>query len=256
MTLSTTAAAAAQQATQPLREQQQHPFRVRTITAFLELPADSSQWEAEVAAAGRFLAHAQQHLESLGAYMMPCLPSCWQSHKQSMWHPSCIIAAAVSAPSHKTTHTHIPPYITGYEVQTARIATQPFTAFLPGSSSRSSGSTDAQQQQQQQQQDQEQKHQQHSSSLDDVMVTNAVLLESLASQQGIPLVSLGSSSDPQHLAVIPRLITATQGTSCTFALSAEADWGLAYQVAEVVMRIAGQTGVWCVRWAVGADAAT
>lgn len=64
------AAAAAQQPTQqPLRGQQQHPFRVRTITVFLQLPADSSHWEAEVAAAGRFLAHAQQHLESLGAYI-------------------------------------------------------------------------------------------------------------------------------------------------------------------------------------------
>lgn len=139
-------------------------------------------------------------------------------------------------------------------MQTVRIATQPFPAFLPGTSSsssnsRSSGSsgssTDAQQQQQQDQDHQEQEHQQqHSSSLDnDLMVTNAVLLESLAAKQGIPLVSLGSSSDPQHLAVIPRLITATKGTSCTFALPAEADLGLAYQVAEVVMRIAGQTGV-------------
>jgi hypothetical protein len=76
------------------------------------------------------------------------------------------------------------------------------------------------------------------------MVTNAVLLESLVSQHGIPLVSLGSSSDPQHLTVIPRFITATKGTSCTFALPAEADWGLAYRVAEVVMRIAGETGAW------------
>lgn len=45
---------------------QQKPFRVRTVTAFLELPADSSKWETEVAAAGRFLQYAQQHLESLG----------------------------------------------------------------------------------------------------------------------------------------------------------------------------------------------
>jgi hypothetical protein len=45
---------------------QQKPFRVRTVTAFLNLPADSRKWETEVAAAGRFLQYAQQHLESLG----------------------------------------------------------------------------------------------------------------------------------------------------------------------------------------------
>jgi hypothetical protein len=42
------------------------PFRVRTVTAFLQLPPDSSRWEAEVAAAGKFLAFAQQQLEALG----------------------------------------------------------------------------------------------------------------------------------------------------------------------------------------------
>jgi hypothetical protein len=47
---------------------QQHPFRVRTITAFLELPTDSSRWEDEIAAAGAFLKLAQQHFESLGAH--------------------------------------------------------------------------------------------------------------------------------------------------------------------------------------------
>jgi hypothetical protein len=45
---------------------QQKPFRVRTITAFLNLPADSIKWETEVEFAGRFLQYAQQQLESLG----------------------------------------------------------------------------------------------------------------------------------------------------------------------------------------------
>jgi hypothetical protein len=75
------------------------------------------------------------------------------------------------------------------------------------------------------------------------MVTNAVLLETLAARHGIPLVSLGSSSNPQHLRVIPMIITATSSTSCTFALPQELDWGLAYQVAEVIMDIAAETGV-------------
>jgi hypothetical protein len=51
--------------------QQQHPFRVRTITAFLELPTDSSRWEEEIAAAGAFLNMAQHHLEGLGAHVVP-----------------------------------------------------------------------------------------------------------------------------------------------------------------------------------------
>lgn len=48
-----------------------HPFRIRTVTAFLHLSDDPSKWEVEVAAAGAFLAQAQQHLESLGTGLSP-----------------------------------------------------------------------------------------------------------------------------------------------------------------------------------------
>jgi hypothetical protein len=115
---------------------------------------------------------------------------------------------------------------TGYGVQTVRIATQPFPEYLCSSSSSSNSGT-----------------QQLPQALDDVMVTNAVLLESLAARHGIPLVSLGSSSDPQHLQVIPRIITATSSTSCTFALPQDPDWLLVRSVAEVIMDIAAATGV-------------
>lgn len=129
-------------------------------------------------------------------------------------------------------------WTTGYEVQTVRIATQPFPQYLCGSSSSNSngsGSSGLQQPRQ---------------ALDDVMVTNAVLLETLAARHGIPLVSLGSSSDPQHLRVIPRIITATSSTSCTFALPQDHDWRLTYQVAEVIMDIAAATGA-CVTQCLG-----
>jgi hypothetical protein len=43
-----------------------HPFRVRTVTAFLHLAPDPRTWEAEVAAAGAFLAHARSALEAQG----------------------------------------------------------------------------------------------------------------------------------------------------------------------------------------------
>jgi hypothetical protein len=90
----------------------------------------------------------------------------------------------------------------------------------------------------------------------DLMVTKAVLLESLAADHGIPLVSLGSSSHPQHLRVIPSIIAATKSTSCTFAMPAEPDWELAHQVAGVILEIAAQSGKWTYRslsWPVGAE---
>jgi len=74
------------------------------------------------------------------------------------------------------------------------------------------------------------------------MVANAVSLEGLAARHGVPLMSLGSSSDPAHLKIIPQILTATTGTSCTFALPADSDWRLAHAVASVVMEIAQSTG--------------
>lgn len=109
-------------------------------------------------------------------------------------------------------------------MQTLRIATQPFPEFLAASSTTSDPC------------------QQASTSLDDVMVANAVSLEGLAARHGVPLMSLGSSSDPAHLKIIPQILTATTGTSCTFALPADSDWRLAHAVASVVMEIAQSTG--------------
>jgi hypothetical protein len=40
-------------------------LRIRTISVFLELGSPES-WEQQVAAAGKFLAQAQQHYEALG----------------------------------------------------------------------------------------------------------------------------------------------------------------------------------------------
>jgi hypothetical protein len=71
---------------------------------------------------------------------------------------------------------------------------------------------------------------------------NAQLLESLTAKHGIPLVALGSSSDPRHLQLIPDLIAATKATSCTFALPPQLQLQLAQQVAAAVMKIAALTG--------------
>lgn len=76
----------------------------------------------------------------------------------------------------------------------------------------------------------------------DIMVTRAVLIETLAAKHGIPLVSLGTCSDPQYLPVIPQIIRATSSTSCTFLMPQNPDWGLAHQVAEAIMQVAGSTG--------------
>jgi hypothetical protein len=138
---------------------------------------------------------------------------------------------------------------TGYEVQTVRIATQPFPLFLDSSNSEavtsaanhSNGAaskviTNLEQQQQQQQQDIKLDYSRHP------LVRNAQHLESLAAKHGIPLVALGSSSDPQHLQLIPDLIAATKATSCTFALPQQLQLQLAQQVAGAVMKIAALTG--------------
>jgi len=51
-------------------------------------------------------------------------------------------------------------------------------------------------------------------------------LEALAAKHGINLISIGSSSSPSDLAVIPQLIAATQHLSCSFCMPATADWTL------------------------------
>lgn len=43
-----------------------HLFRIRTVTAFLEMPTDLQLWVQEIEAAGAFLSMAQRHLEQLG----------------------------------------------------------------------------------------------------------------------------------------------------------------------------------------------
>jgi beta-phosphoglucomutase-like phosphatase (HAD superfamily) len=156
---------------------------------------------------------------------------------------------------------------TGYEVQTIRIATQPFPLFLDSQpaelpatnhhqhhSQQQQQQYDSQQQQQQQhdnqeQQQQQQQQQQQKSILADYsshpFVRNAQLLESLAAQHGIPLVALGSSSNVQHLQIIPQLIAATKSTSCTFALPQQLELQLARHVAGAIMHVAALTGEAC-----------
>ena len=43
-----------------------HPFRIRTITAFLNLSSNAHLWEFEFQSAGAFLRQAKQHFEALG----------------------------------------------------------------------------------------------------------------------------------------------------------------------------------------------
>jgi hypothetical protein len=64
----------------------------------------------------------------------------------------------------------------------------------------------------------------------------------LAAKNGISLISIGSSSNPDDLAVIPELIAATQHLSCSFCLPATADWTLCQQAAAAVMQTAALTG--------------
>jgi hypothetical protein len=95
-----------------------------------------------------------------------------------------------------------------------RIATQPFPEFLGARSSSNSIPQHHQQQQQDSDTLQQQQQQQAPDDITSVMVSNAVLLEGLAAKHGIPLVSLGSSSDPAHLgpkvgytSMLPPLLT-------------------------------------------------
>jgi len=43
-----------------------HPLRIRTITAFLQLPPAEDKWDLEIAAAAQFLSFAKQQLELQG----------------------------------------------------------------------------------------------------------------------------------------------------------------------------------------------
>jgi hypothetical protein len=137
-------------------------------------------------------------------------------------------------------------------VQTIRIATQPFPLFLDSSNpaaplapnqSNCAASTTTTIQAQQQQQQQQREEVIRIDCSRHPLVRNAQLLESLAAKHGIPLVALGSSSDPQHLQLIPDLIAATKATSCTFALPQQLQLQLAQQVAGAVMKIAALTGM-------------
>jgi hypothetical protein len=143
-------------------------------------------------------------------------------------------------------------HTTGYEVQTIRIATQPFPLFLDSSntaaaaaahdSSTAPADTANQHQRQQQQQDSMQQQDGKTDCSNHPLVRNAQLLESLAAKHGIPLVAIGSSSNLQHLKLIPDLIAGTTATSCTFALPQQLQLQLAQQVADAIMKTAALTG--------------
>jgi hypothetical protein len=279
-----------------MANQQQHPFRVRTITVFLELPNDCSKWEEEVSAAGAFLKMAQQHLESLGVLSNAFLwdaataicrcsittteqafSKCKQITAHTAHHAHlvkvipnnqiCVATRFLTQRSHSARGMrvqccclichhpsplllllpptlHDPGCVSGYEVQTIRIATQPFPLFLDSQPAGSPANNHHnhhhhQQQQQNIQQDSAPDCSSHP------LVRNAQLLESLAAQHGIPLVALGSSSDLQHLQVLPQLFAATKSTSCTFALPQQLELQLARQVAAAIMQVAALTGRTC-----------
>lgn len=128
----------------------------------------------------------------------------------------------------------------GYDVQTTRIATQPFPFWLACNSSPAS-KQEHQERQHLEPQD-EQLPLPSVSAEHSGLVCRAVQFEALAAKHGISLISIGSSSDPAHLAAIPRLIAATRSTSCTFALPAEPDLALAQRVAGAIMEVAALTG--------------
>eukprot|EP00877_Chromochloris_zofingiensis_P013003 jgi/Chrzof1/7957/UNPLg00017.t1 len=96
----------------------------------------------------------------------------------------------------------------GYEVQTVRVATQPFDAYV--SSPRE-------------------------------LVAAAEQIQSLANQHGIPLISIGSSSNPDYLPYIPAAVADTSTLSCSFLLQKEYSWQLLTAVAETVLQISALT---------------
>lgn len=165
---------------------------------FLELPLGGLEaWEPQLAAAGAFLAAAKDHLEDLGegraSVQAPATPL--RSHSS----PARCMQA-------------------GYEVQTTRIATQPFRQFIHSC------------------------HQQQPADRHAALVEQVVGLEAAAARHGVGLVSIGSSDNPDDLDALPALIAATRSTSCTFAMPPQPDWALAQRVAGAIMRIAAVTG--------------
>ncbi len=178
-------------------------YRVRTITAFLQLPRDESKWEPLLADAGEFLTAAQRSLEALGECggVNQLMASVWCACACycPQWQPSQPLLDATA----------------GYEVQTTRLATQPFPEFL-----RLAGDDDAA-----------------------LIAQRAAALEAAAARHGIRLLSLGAASDPRDLAVLPALIAATAATSVSYALPPDAGRELLSAVAATVLEIAAATGV-------------
>jgi hypothetical protein len=100
---------------------------------------------------------------------------------------------------------------TGYEVQTVRLATQPFSAFLGTPSP--------------------------------ALIPAAARLEQLAKSHGIPLLSIGASNRPEDLEYIPGIIAATSSTSCSYTLPSDAPLQLVQAAAAAVLEVARRTGV-------------
>lgn len=101
--------------------------------------------------------------------------------------------------------------MTGYEVQTLRLATQPFSSFLGAPSP--------------------------------ALIPAAARLEQLAKAHGIPLLSIGCSNRPEDLEYIPGIIAATSSTSCSYALPPDPPLQLVQAAAAAVLEVARRTGV-------------
>lgn len=74
------------------------------------------------------------------------------------------------------------------------------------------------------------------------LVAAAEQIQSLANQHGIPLISIGSSSNPDYLPYIPAAVADTSTLSCSFLLQKEYSWQLLTAVAETVLQISALTG--------------
>jgi hypothetical protein len=63
-----------------------HPFRLRTITAFVELPRDDSKWAEIIGGAGDFLRSAQEHFVSAGELLLLGFKEpLWEQRMHKRW---------------------------------------------------------------------------------------------------------------------------------------------------------------------------
>lgn len=191
------AAAGGAAAPQSQPQQQRRNLRVRTVTVFLHLEADEAKWAPELRAAGAFLARAAAALEAEGALPRRLTAAAggggslgffvWLLFERATVFPVAVPGCKAALPTaaniqqRQTPLSHLlplplplslsPPSPSGFEVQTTRVATQPFERFLgpPGPG----------------------------------LPAAAARLEALASANGVPMVALGGVCDEGYLPWIP-----------------------------------------------------